>query len=381
MNSFLVHGKSDKTNPSQQPEGLVASKIEEVKEKEGVGVRQGIKPGVGADPTKAPCRKAKVVRLERKREKVAAKMAESESVAEGASNEQPVSSKTTSDMFTVGPDGKKPLEMFLDPPAVSLTSPPISASLPSHTLEIRLIQSSPPSPEFKATFETSFRLFKKYQTTVHKEKEDEVTETSFRRFLCDSPLVHETGPAGWPCGYGSYHQHYLIDGKLIAVGVLDFLPNCLSSVYLYYDVDYSFLSLGVYTALREIALTRSLIVHDPERFKYYCMGYYIHSCPRMLYKGQYTQSYLLCPESYRFVPIELCRPKLDANKFSRLYDGEWTKEEYEKGIASLTVLYQHALLPYKFVSSFAGAEFEDEVREFVRLVGPEVAERMILALV
>ena len=377
-----------KTNPSQQPEGIVAGKNEEVRENVGGAGKREIKPGVGADPTKAPCRKAKVVRLEHKRAKVADKMAESShqasiSATEGASNEQPMSAKRikTSDMFDVGPDGKKPIEMFLDSPDRSLTSPSSSANPSSHRLEIRLVQSSPPSPEFEATFQTSFNLFKKYQTTVHQEKEDECTATSFRRFLCDSPLIHETGPAGWPCGYGSYHQHYLIDGKLIAVGVVDFLPNCLSSVYVYYDIDYSFLSLGVYTALREVALTRSLLVHDPERFKYYCMGYYIHSCPKMRYKGQYTPSYLLCPESYRFVPIELCRPKLDANKFSRLYDGDWDKEEYEKGIASLTVLYQHALMPYSFVRSFVGVEFEDRVREFVSLVGAEVAERMILALV
>ena len=41
-----------------------------------------------------------------------------------------------------------------------------------------------------------------------------------------------------------------MDGKLIAVGVLDILPQCVSSVYFYYDTDYSFLSPGVYSALR-----------------------------------------------------------------------------------------------------------------------------------
>lgn len=32
--------------------------------------------------------------------------------------------------------------------------------------------------------------------------------------------------------YGSYHQLYRIDGKLIAVGVVDVLPKCLVRVYL-----------------------------------------------------------------------------------------------------------------------------------------------------
>ena len=60
----------------------------------------------------------------------------------------------------------------------------------------------------------------------------------------------ENPPNGPDCGYGSFHQQYWLDGKIIAVGVIDILPYCVSSVYLYYDPDYSFLSLGVYSALR-----------------------------------------------------------------------------------------------------------------------------------
>ena len=59
---------------------------------------------------------------------------------------------------------------------------------------------------------------------------------------------------GLPHGYGSFHQHYLLDGKIIAVGVLDILPASVSSVYLYYDPDYSFLGLGVYSALRFVTV-------------------------------------------------------------------------------------------------------------------------------
>lgn len=51
---------------------------------------------------------------------------------------------------------------------------------------------------------------------------------------------------------GGFHHQYRIDGKLVAVGVVDILPKCLSSVYLFYDPDYEFLSLGTITALKEI---------------------------------------------------------------------------------------------------------------------------------
>ena len=39
-------------------------------------------------------------------------------------------------------------------------------------------------------------------------------------------------------------------GQLIAVGVIDVLPHCVSSKYFFYDPAYSFLSLGTYSALR-----------------------------------------------------------------------------------------------------------------------------------
>jgi len=56
-----------------------------------------------------------------------------------------------------------------------------------------------------------------------------------------------------PDGYGSFHQHYVLDGKIIGVGVIDILPRCVSSVYFYYDPDYAFLTLGTYSALRYAA--------------------------------------------------------------------------------------------------------------------------------
>jgi len=37
--------------------------------------------------------------------------------------------------------------------------------------------------------------------------------------------------------------------------------------------------------------------------KYYYMGFYIHSCPKMRYKGKLSPSYLLCPETYEWLPL------------------------------------------------------------------------------
>jgi len=144
-----------------------------------------------------------------------------------------------------------------------------------------------------------FALYRKYQTKVH--KENTVTESSYRRFLVDTPIVFVPPKSGDntvpPCGFGSFHQQYRIDGKLVAVGVVDILPKCLSSKYLFWDPDLAFLSLGKYTALKEIDWVKTTHEHCPS-LQYYYLGYYIHSCNKMRYKAAYRPSELLCPVRY-----------------------------------------------------------------------------------
>ena len=144
-----------------------------------------------------------------------------------------------------------------------------------------------------------YALYKRYQTKVHKEKT--VTESSYKRFLVDTPIVSIPPVSGDntvpPCGFGSFHQQYRIDGKLVAVGVVDILPKCLSSKYLFWDPDLAFLSLGKYTALKEIDWVKTTQESCPS-LQYYYLGYYIHSCNKMRYKAAYRPSELLCPARY-----------------------------------------------------------------------------------
>lgn len=119
-------------------------------------------------------------------------------------------------------------------------------------------------------------------------------------------------------GYGSFHQQYYLDDKLIAVGVIDILPECISSVYFYYDPDYSFLSLGTYASLREIALARELSKHCPQLHNYY-LGFYIPTCPKMRYKANVRPSYLLCPEVYTWHLLDArLSAEVDAEKYKRM---------------------------------------------------------------
>ncbi|TYH51895.1 hypothetical protein ES332_D10G312500v1 [Gossypium tomentosum] len=175
----------------------------------------------------------------------------------------------------------------------------------------------------RSTFDPEeYALYKRYQIKVHNDTPDRVTESSYRRFLVDTPLFFvspSTDGMVPPCGFGSFHQQYIIDGKLVAVGVVDVLPRCLSSKYLFWDPDYAFLSLGKYSALQEIGWVKENQAHCAS-LQYYYMGYYIHSCRKMIYKAAYYPSELLCPLRYQWVACHIARPLLDKRKYAVLSD-------------------------------------------------------------
>ncbi|KAK1409345.1 hypothetical protein QVD17_35871 [Tagetes erecta] len=186
--------------------------------------------------------------------------------------------------------------------------------LKRQNLEIRLKRSTFDPEEYE--------LYRKYQIKVHNDTPDHVTESSYKRFLIDSPLifVQSNGDASVPpCGFGSFHQQYLINGKLVAVGVIDILPKCLSSKYLFWDPDLAFLSLGKYSALQEINWVKENQNHCPS-LQYYYLGYYIHSCNKMRYKAAYRPSELLCPLRFEWVSFDIAKRLLDKKPYVVLSD-------------------------------------------------------------
>jgi arginine-tRNA-protein transferase len=178
----------------------------------------------------------------------------------------------------------------------------------------------------QATFTAEkFELYRQYQMDVHKDKPEEITEKGFTRFLVDSPLrdlntsarpdtCHVTATDGSTAyRYGTFHMLYRIQDKLIAVGVVDLLPLGLSSVYVFYDNSYKQLGLGKYTALKEIEFCAQ------HGFAYYFMGFYIHTCEKMKYKGEYKPSDLLCPTTLQWYPLHPhCADVLSKYRFSPL---------------------------------------------------------------
>ncbi|XP_026684075.1 arginyl-tRNA--protein transferase 1 isoform X4 [Diaphorina citri] len=247
-----------------------------------------------------------------------------------------------------------------------------------HRLELRLVQSSPPSSLFKKTFNLVVDVYRRYQMSVHGSAPAKCNSEQFTRFLCNSPLQASKASTGGH-GYGSFHQQYWLDGRLIAVGVIDILPLCVSSVYFFYDPDYSWLSLGTLSSLREIEFTRSLHRSLPELSSYY-MGFYIHSCPKMRYKGNLRPSYLLCPEVYSWHFIQEARQLLDRSKYSRLNpDIEAKDKDCDVTLDQVLVLTGGKVMLYRqFKQMYDHDEEHPLVQEYASLVGQYCAYRMLL---
>lgn len=197
-----------------------------------------------------------------------------------------------------------------------------------HASEFTYIDpATPPKHRFEVELEPAsytdekFALYCHYQSNIHKEK-TEKQSTSFRRFLVNSPLktsrIHYDNepPPYLPKNYGSYHQLYRLDGKLIAMAVLDILPYCVSSVYFMYDNTWEKFSLGKLSALREASLVREMAEYGAKDMNYVYLGFYIHSCQKMRYKGEYSPSFLLDPETYTWYPLKDCIKLLDEYRYA-----------------------------------------------------------------
>lgn len=183
-----------------------------------------------------------------------------------------------------------------------------------------------PAHNFEITLEPSsysgekFALYQSYEKHIHKKPEKE--SLGFLRFLVETPLETEpipypsTPPAHLPSRYGSYHQLYRLDGKLVGMGVIDILPSCVSSVYFMWEKEYEKFSLGKLSALREISLAKELHDAGVPQLKHLYMGYYIHTCQKMKYKGEYSPSFLADPEDFTWHPLPACQRALERFRYA-----------------------------------------------------------------
>jgi arginine-tRNA-protein transferase len=84
-------------------------------------------------------------------------------------------------------------------------------------------------------------------------------------------------------GAGDFGKEVLFfdDDKLIAVDLIDMVDDGISSIYFFYDPDYSHLSLGVFSLLLQIMFA------SEKNLDWIYLGYYVKGCPSLEYKSKY----------------------------------------------------------------------------------------------
>lgn len=80
---------------------------------------------------------------------------------------------------------------------------------------------------------------------------------------------------------------YIVDDKLVGVDLIDILDDGISSIYFYYDHDYSRLSLGTYSLLYQIELAKTLDL------PWIYLGYWVDGCKSFAYKEKFQPQEIL----------------------------------------------------------------------------------------
>uniref|UniRef100_A0A6G1SG75 Arginyl-tRNA--protein transferase 1 n=1 Tax=Aceria tosichella TaxID=561515 RepID=A0A6G1SG75_9ACAR len=343
-----------------------------------------------------------------------------------------------------------PLESYLFPKKVMLLGESGSFKA-KHSLRIDMVHVN--SRRCRASREEQHHMLVRYQNKVHKEDRREWSMSRFCDFLVETPLITEpltefdyvsrggargggtpsgddddddclsfhsnlTDPAEYllvrppqlPTAFGTYHCNYYLDDKLIATGVLDVLPKCITTVYFFYDPDYDFLNLGIYSALIEISMIRQMDKHyissssnsdnSENQLVNYYLGFYVHECKKMHYKTRFRPSYLLCSKTYCYVPIEICLKKLLDRKYADFADEQHEQQAYgdnsrSLSSSSLSEWFSIPIIPpepelgstmstyFTWLASNLGDEYLDlflngYLATYAKLVGPTLLSRLTM---
>lgn len=172
----------------------------------------------------------------------------------------------------------------------------------------------------------------------------------------------------------------------------DILPSCLSSVYAFYDPRLSSkLELGKYTALREIEWVRRA---KWLRQRNYYLGYYIHSCQKMIYKAEYKPSELLCPVHFKWVDFEVAKKRLENKSPIRhcctLYESDATEDKRKQQVLRIESIVLDIgetrgpgvlnLLNVGMLSREGRKMIDPVISEFINEVGPDLARKLVVKL-
>ncbi|MES9879490.1 MAG: arginyltransferase [Sedimenticola sp.] len=136
--------------------------------------------------------------------------------------------------------------------------------------------------EQPATFNPQhFELFRNYINTRHGDGEmADTSEEGYIRFL------------GEHWGETRFLEFWRA-GKLMAVAIIDRVPQGLSAVYTFFDPEFSHLSPGVYIVLWQIAECKR------QRRPWLYLGYWIGDCRKMAYKTDYRPFHVFIDDDWQ----------------------------------------------------------------------------------
>ncbi len=115
-------------------------------------------------------------------------------------------------------------------------------------------------------------LFAKYHQFMRDKKGWDYNETSAENYYNSFVDGHNE--------FG-YEILYYDEEKLIGIDLIDILDDGISSIYFYYDPDYSTFSLGKFSLYNQIKFAQT------SKKKWIYLGYYVQECPSLSYKSHY----------------------------------------------------------------------------------------------
>ena len=115
-------------------------------------------------------------------------------------------------------------------------------------------------------------LFEKYHLHMKDKKEWTYNETTAEHYYQSFVSGHNE--------FG-YEVLYFDEDKLIGVDLIDILEDGISSIYFYYDPDYSQYSLG------KLSLYNQIKFAQRSNKEWIYLGYYVEDCPSLSYKSEY----------------------------------------------------------------------------------------------
>ena len=310
--------------------------------------KKEVKSGMGLDPAKKPCRKAKEIRKERK----AGNLGKSGATA---STEQPV--------------GRSLAEMMEEQG---------NLNNPKHKLRIELYPVRPMDPKLEEILEESYDLYDRFQEAIHPGKVRFSEFTQFRWGFCTSCIPNNTDKGKLQ---GTFHQVYFLDDKLIAVSIIDFLPRYFVSIYLYYDPKVRFLQPGIYTILQELHFMSELRSTMPE-MQFYDLGYYTKYSPKVSYKSHFHPAEVLCPTTLKWYDLDSVVDKMLQHEcviFGDPKDRKASKEKRRDAVDNILVRLSEDsnAVRYDSLPTFFKSLFAAKLEALYDQTSPDITDKII----